>query len=845
MAQAAGIDFGWERLREAQHFIAQRHADKAREALDSAGRAAGIDAELFLGIGDAWGELRDSNQARAFWRAAAARAAKPGVRSKANLRLAKDSLKRDRPGEAVNFLERYADDRPDDKSNLLRLLNLRLAGLAVAQRIATFLDFQARYPVLRDPLIEAALVLPFTDIARASEVLEGSLAKLTPQSDLAIRAVDNMIDAAQPEAALSLAHRLFNAKTAGTRELSCVLRAEKASGAESGKALEHYNTHLARFPSDHENRLKKAKLLLHLRRWHSVVEEGNKVHSAEPSHIGAAELIIRALVRLDRPHDARALRDKMVALHDTSRREVATALTALDLALADGATALERAGAHLATETAPGEASSARLDVLVATGNYAEALDLVGTLMLRSDDMNLRTRGVQCAAGLASWKGPETPFPEAAFRAAIGRRRHLPGAGRSVVLVSSTLGAGGAERQISMTASRIAVPLLAAGLETHLVCRDLRPEFGNDVMLPMLRGSPVQVTDLALLDGAIVARRLRASGDICAEDLRLLSAFPLPLYRTIAMLYEQFLKLKPEVVYLWQDGIICAGGVAAMLAGVPRVVLSIRNVVPPDTDTRRARSYLGAVYRALAQRSEVLMTANSEVGARDYEHKFGLPPGSIEVIRNGLEVSALRQRAGTDGRGAVRAELHLAPGEALLGAVYRLVPAKRPHRWLQVAARVAQVQPKSKFLIVGDGPLRAELEDYATQLGIGDRIFFAGQRSPVEPWIAAMDVMLLSSHVEGLPNVLIEAQALGVPVVTTDAGGAREAVDDGVTGAVVMDDDVDLLAQAVLCYMTDQDRHSLARQAAPEFIARRFGIDRMVCETLQALGFAGRVTQAS
>jgi glycosyltransferase involved in cell wall biosynthesis len=141
------------------------------------------------------------------------------------------------------------------------------------------------------------------------------------------------------------------------------------------------------------------------------------------------------------------------------------------------------------------------------------------------------------------------------------------------------------------------------------------------------------------------------------------------------------------------------------------------------------------------------------------------------------------------------------------------------------------------MLIVGEGPLRLELQELAESLGISDRTVFCGAKSPVEPWIAAMDTMLLSSDVEGLPNVLIEAQALGVPVVTTDAGGAREAVEDGVTGSVVTDTSTEALVEACASYLTSPERRARAEREGPGFVASRFGVERMVRETLDALGF--------
>lgn len=824
-------------LNEARILIKQRKLEPARLALESASQQSGISPELLLAIGDAWNDIADANRARSFWLATVSRATAPSIRSKANRRLANDALGRNRPADAVRFFEQLLNDRPDDRPALLRLLGLRFSSASRDDRVQIFKDLSTRFPVLRNEYTEAAFVLPFTDPDRALAILERDFGAVISERDLAVRAVDSFIEAASPDHAFRLAERIFQAPRAAGRELSCMLRAEKAVGRHPSLALSHYDAHLARYPDDHDRRIKKARLLLQLRRWSAVCEETERVRGANPRHIGAAELEIQALIRLDKPMAAQALREEIENLHNIDGGAVSGALAVLDLAIANGKSNLDR-GTNL---NELGGTSEMRVDVLMAKGHYAEALSLIRSLMHYSDDMKLRSKGIQCAAALASCEGLPTSFPEAAFMTAIAQRRPSPpGPPRSVVLVTSTLGAGGAERQISLSAGQIAAPLAAIGLDVHLICRDLRPEYDNHLMLPMLEGTCVNVVDLSHRDAGLVVRALRAAGDLNREDVQLLSAFPLPLYRTIILLYEQFRLLRPEVVYLWQDGIICAGSAAAALAGVPRIVCSIRNVVPLEYDIRRMRPYLKGVYKSLQARPNVSLTANSMMGARDYEAKFGLAPGSIAVIRNGLEMDAVMQRAGSEGRVRTRSELGWALDDLVLGAVFRLVPAKRPHRWLEVAARVAAELPRLKMLVVGDGPLHAELVAYADQLGIGDRTVFAGRRTPVEPWIAAMDTMLLSSDVEGLPNVLIEAQALGVPVVTTDAGGAREAVEDGVTGLVVSENNAELLAKACLKMLTDDRARVTAQTEAPRAINERFGIERMKRETLVALGFEDR-----
>lgn len=824
-------------LKEVRRLAAAGQIQKARAILAEVVRAEPPGASMFLAVGDAYAAIDDSQQARMFWRAAATRgAAVPGMQGKARKRLAMDASRRARMDEAIAHMERYLEDRPDDASNALRLLFWKLARVAPQERARVLQDCRDRYPSLRDGLLDLIVVLPFSDPPRAAQVLTGRVAELAAQRDLAIAAVDSLIEAGQPAAARTIAEYLFAAEGAAGKELNCLLRADRAAGGEPEASLAFYETHLGRYPHDHENRLKKAKLLLQLRRWQPVVNEGRLVLKDKPGSIPAALIVIQALVRLDRPDEAREVRDAMVALHTRLNPDNAAALVPLDLALADAAAALERGNAAAEDTGDQGSEQAARIDAFMATGAHAQAMDLLTTAIHASDDLTLRAKAIQCAAALRLADDPETRFPEGAFRMALARRPVVSGPRDSVVLVTSTLGAGGAERQIAMTAARCAPKLAEYGLKTRLVCRDLRPQYGNATMLPMLDGSDVDIVDLTWRDAGMAVRDMRAGGMLGPEDIRLLSAFPLSLYRAIIVLYEQFRRLSPRVVHLWQDGIIMAGGVAAVLAGVPKIVASIRNLVPLENDTRRARPYLGAVYRMLAERPDVAMAANSEMGARDYEAKFGLRPNSIGVIRNGLDVDAVLARRGEDGRASVRRELGIADGVPVIGGVFRLVPAKRPQRWLEVAARISQDIPNLRMVICGEGPLRGALEAQAESLGMADRLHLVGRKSPVEPWIAAMDTMLLASDIEGLPNVLIEAQALGVPVVTTDAGGTREAVDAGVTGTVAAEDRIEDLAKACLFHLTSEADRIRVFHEGPRFIRSRFGVDRMVSETLDIFG---------
>jgi glycosyltransferase involved in cell wall biosynthesis len=123
---------------------------------------------------------------------------------------------------------------------------------------------------------------------------------------------------------------------------------------------------------------------------------------------------------------------------------------------------------------------------------------------------------------------------------------------------------------------------------------------------------------------------------------------------------------------------------------------------------------------------------------------------------------------------------------------------------------------------------------------LGNRLSLADAMTDVGLGYAALDVLLLTSFVEGLPNSMVEAQAAGRPVVATNVGGTREALVDGRTGLIVAGRSPKRLAEAVLGVLDDASWRERGRTEGPAFVAGRFGFDRMIDETLDAYGLAPR-----
>lgn len=178
--------------------------------------------------------------------------------------------------------------------------------------------------------------------------------------------------------------------------------------------------------------------------------------------------------------------------------------------------------------------------------------------------------------------------------------------------------------------------------------------------------------------------------------------------------------------------------------------------------------------------------------------RASLPPSKgaqVEVVVQGVDLDALV--AATDRDGA-RRELGVGDDEVLIGTVANLRPQKGYHDLLTAARTVLDQTPRARFVAIGQGPQEAEVAELHEQLGLGDRFVLLGHRADAVRLMSGFDVFCLASHYEGLPVALMEALALGIPVVATRAGGIHELVTDGTEGRLVPPGHPDLLAAALV-----------------------------------------------
>jgi glycosyltransferase involved in cell wall biosynthesis len=313
------------------------------------------------------------------------------------------------------------------------------------------------------------------------------------------------------------------------------------------------------------------------------------------------------------------------------------------------------------------------------------------------------------------------------------------------------------------------------------------------------------------------------------------ASLPLWLVARILAVTAAIQRHRPAVVHCWLDGPGVAGALSGCTLGAPRILIQQGSLAIVRRRHVQSETMLQA-YRALAHSPTVTVLNNSKAGARDNEDWIRLRPGTIAVLHNGFVPDSARTPEPEE-IARFRASLGLSSATPVVGTIMRFVAEKDPDLWLDTAAEIAMSRPDVRFLIGGFGPLEQTMIERIDGLGLRERVVLAGSVTDAGLAYSAMDVVLLTSAIEGLPNVMIEAQAVGRPVIAPDVGGTSEAVLEGRTGAIARPRSAASLAKAVIAMLDDADWRERVRIAGPDFVADRFGLERMIDETLGHYGF--------
>jgi len=257
------------------------------------------------------------------------------------------------------------------------------------------------------------------------------------------------------------------------------------------------------------------------------------------------------------------------------------------------------------------------------------------------------------------------------------------------------------------------------------------------------------------------------------------------------------------------DAWLCAFALLAMGRPIPTVrIRHISAPVPGNAPTRW-----------LYTRATARIVTTGEALKKELVERNGYPAQRIDSVPTGIDTARFRP----GDRSAARAKLNLPPERKLVGIIATLRSWKG-HRFL-----IEALPPEAHLAIVGDGPMRAVLEELVSKKGLRERVTFAGNQSDVVPWLQALDAFALPSYAnEGVPQALIQAMLVGLPCVSTSVGGIPELAIHEQTALVVPAQDANALRAALQRLLADEPLSKKLGSAARAHAAANFSYQRML-----------------
>lgn len=364
-----------------------------------------------------------------------------------------------------------------------------------------------------------------------------------------------------------------------------------------------------------------------------------------------------------------------------------------------------------------------------------------------------------------------------------------------VLRVIARLNIGGPAKHVALLTKRLDPTVY----DTTLVCGKISPEEGDMGYYAEQMGvQPIVLAGLrrniSILDDVVVLWRM----------------------------YRLMRQLRPHIVHTHTAKAGFIGRFAAWMAGVPVIVHTFHgHVFTGYFSPNKVRVFL-ALERMVARISDAILALTNSLRKELSETYHITAKNRITVLPLGLDLQPFTRMERM--KGGIRQQYKLDPLTPLVGIVGRLAPVKNHALFLHAAQIILNQRPNVRFLIVGDGELRAASQELARELGIQDAVIFAGWMQDVRGVFADLNVKVLCSHNEGTSVSVIEALATSCPVVSTDVGGMRDLLEGGKLGRLVPPDDAPALAQAILETIDNPPDPAVARQ----LMLDQYGIERLL-----------------
>lgn len=277
-------------------------------------------------------------------------------------------------------------------------------------------------------------------------------------------------------------------------------------------------------------------------------------------------------------------------------------------------------------------------------------------------------------------------------------------------------------------------------------------------------------------------------------------------------------ELRVDILHVHQIGALLYAGAAARAVGVPAIVHTEHG---KHFGSGVKARWLG---RLAARHADCFFCVSGDIAEEVVRLRIAGVP-KVSVMPNGIDTTKFGKACDT---AAVRKEWNIPLDAPVIGTVGRLAEIKRQDLLVRAFAHLLRKLPTAHLLLVGDGPMRSELERLADNLGVCQAVHFAGYREDRDRLLHAMDIFTLTSRSEGMPLSVLEAWAAGVPVVAAHVGGLPELIDHDRTGILVQGDDPETWSQVFVGLLQERQRANALRQQAKEECEAKYSLDAML-----------------
>lgn len=268
---------------------------------------------------------------------------------------------------------------------------------------------------------------------------------------------------------------------------------------------------------------------------------------------------------------------------------------------------------------------------------------------------------------------------------------------------------------------------------------------------------------------------------------------------------------------------------AGRIANAPNIVCTIAMPVE-GFEVKPLRKTIYRFMDRLSGRYVKKFIAVSESLRKALTEERGIASERVVTIYNGIELDKYHPNLKET---SLRDQWDIAPETPVVGAIGRMVWQKGFEFFIKAIPKILEVTPDARFLLVGDGSLRPDLENLARELDVYDRVIFTGFRSDIQQLLSTLDVLVVPSLLEGFPMITLEAMAMATPVVATRIHGITEQIVDGKEGILIPPRNPEALATAVQRLITDKQLGTNLGTAARSRVESFFSIATMVRETKQ------------